>query len=267
MRFFWVPFLGWVDCVLVNSRFTRQLALDAKISSNRIVILHPGVDLPNMDDIQKRRDTFRLRYRFGERPLMLSVGRITSRKGLLSFVNEIMPHIISDVPEAMLAIIGDDPTNALLSVVDERARVTFALEENGLSSKVSWLGCCLQKELDDAYFAADVLVFPVQQRENDIEGFGMVAIEAAAHGLPTVAFAVGGVPDAVADGCCGKLISANNNIDFSRAVIELLRERGLSDQVSGCRNFAASFQWEAFGTRLRDICRDIETGDSHYANP
>ena len=121
-------------------------------------------------------------------------------------------------------------------------------------------------ELDDAYFAADVLIFPVQERENDIEGFGMVAIESAAHGLPTVAFSVGGVPDAVADGCCGKLIPADDNIAFAQAVIDLLSRQSSPVQVDACLNFAESFQWDAFGNQLRDICRNIETGDGDFAN-
>jgi phosphatidylinositol alpha-1,6-mannosyltransferase len=111
-------------------------------------------------------------------------------------------------------------------------------------------------ELGAAYFAADVLVFPVQKRMYDNEGFGMVAIEAAAHGLPTVAFAVGGVTDAVADNVSGRLVAAGDNEAFSRAVIDHLKNTS-SLGNGDITTFAAKFAWPRFGQRLRLLCRSI----------
>jgi phosphatidylinositol alpha-1,6-mannosyltransferase len=102
-----------------------------------------------------------------------------------------------------------------------------------------------------AYMAADVLVFPVQEIPGDIEGFGMVAIEAAAHNLPTVAFAVGGVPDAVRDGISGALVARGDNESFARATIKFLDPR--SGLRTDSRQFAESFCWQKFGQRLRSI--------------
>jgi len=264
-RLFWLPFFRLFDCVLVNSRFTRQLAVDAKIPLNRIAILHPGVDLPSMDSFQVNHNSFRAHHGLGKFPVMLYVGRITPRKGLLYFVNEILPKIIQVVPEAVLVVVGDDPTNALMSIKGEYARVKIALKEKGLEAGVRFLGCCADKELENAYFAADVLVFPVQEQQNDIEGFGMVALEAAAHGLPTIAFSVGGVPDAVGNGC-GKLIAPGDTVAYAKAVIEFLEKKTTPEQVDACRTFAGSLQWPAFGARLRKICMKIEAGDCRYAD-
>jgi phosphatidylinositol alpha-1,6-mannosyltransferase len=101
--------------------------------------------------------------------------------------------------------------------------------------------------LSDAYFAADVMVFPVQEVAGDVEGFGMVAIEAAAHDLPTVAFAVGGVPDAIANGRSGSLIEARANGAFAESVVDRLQS---PRQPLACRKFAQDFSWQAFGERL-----------------
>jgi phosphatidylinositol alpha-1,6-mannosyltransferase len=109
-----------------------------------------------------------------------------------------------------------------------------------------------------------VLVFPVQKRANDIEGFGMVALEAAAHGLPTVAFSVGGVPDAIANGYSGNLISPGDKIGYSKTVIEFLNDNKLSSQATTCRKFAESLQWAMFGTRLRKICKGTIADVSSY---
>lgn len=261
----WLPFFRYFDHVLVNSSYTRQLALEAKVPSECITILHPGVEMPDMAHVQEKNRAFRLRYNFGHSPIMLCVGRITPRKGLLYFVENILPLIVLEAPKSILVVIGDDPVDALQTVADERARVRSSLIEKGLETKVKFLGICSDEELDNAYFAADVLVFPVQQSNHDIEGFGMVALEAAAHGLPTVAFSVGGVPDAVSDGTCGKLIRPNDKVLFAQAVIKHIQGEASLKPTDVCRKFAELFQWKEFGDQMRRIFRKVENGDSDLA--
>jgi phosphatidyl-myo-inositol dimannoside synthase len=98
-RSLWLPFFRYFDHVLVNSRYTKQLALEAKVPSECITILHPGVAMPDMADAHKKNLAFRSRYNFGQSPIMLCVGRITPRKGLLCFVENILPKIVSEAPE------------------------------------------------------------------------------------------------------------------------------------------------------------------------
>jgi phosphatidyl-myo-inositol dimannoside synthase len=168
------------------------------------------------------------------------------------------------VPESILVVIGDDPVDALQSMSDQREKISSVLKEKGLESKVYFLGTCSEEILDDAYFAADILVFPVQKSTHDIEGFGMVAIEAAAHGLPTVAFAVGGVSDAVSNGCSGKLIPPGDNVSFSLAVVEYL-QRSTLDRVGECRKFAQLFRWTEFGIRLRTTFINVKREGVFFA--
>jgi phosphatidylinositol alpha-1,6-mannosyltransferase len=256
-RLIWVPFFRLFNAVIVNSHYTKQLAINAKVPSNRISILHPGVEIPDIGDANTRSFDFRARRNLGEVPVLLYVGRITPRKGLLCFVKNILPHILKEATDAVLVVIGDDPVDALQSSSNERTRVNAVINENGLKSKVHFLGICSDEELDNAYFAADILIFPVQQSTHDIEGFGMVAIEAAAHGLPTVAFSVGGVSDAVSDGSSGNLISPDDNLSFAQAVIRHIKKGAKSQPKDDCRKFAALFQWNEFGSRLRNIFRNV----------
>jgi len=254
----WLPFFRRFDCVVVNSRYTRQLALDAGVSPDRITIVHPGVTLPNMKDASARALAFRARHHFGQLPIMLFVGRLTERKGLACFAEHILPHIVVKMPNVILAVIGGDPVHAVLGGQNERSRVEAIVRNKGQSKIVHFLGHCSDEELGDAYFAADVLVFPVQESSNDIEGFGMVALEAAAHGLPTVAFAVGGVPDAVSHGQSGRLIPPGLHVDFAGTVIELLEKKSVSGYANECRIFAENYEWGQFCQKIRMLFGKIK---------
>ncbi|GAB6058153.1 glycosyltransferase family 4 protein [Desulfonatronum parangueonense] len=250
-RSIWPLFLRRCDLVFVNSRFSQGLAEVIGINPSRIHVLHPGVALPDQSVAAQKRQAFRKRYVLGNAPVMLYVGRITVRKGLAVFVRDILPLILRERPDARLVVVGDEARQALLQNPGEAERVRGLLDERNLAHAVLFLGQKAQDdpELEEAYFAADVNVFPVQQRKHDNEGFGMVAVEAAAHGLPTVAFAVGGVPEAVQDGVSGRLVKAGDNQGFARAVLEFLHAPN-EFFASQARDFAQRFAWDAFGRQM-----------------
>jgi len=258
-RFFWHPFLRRCDMLVVNSRFTRDLTVGIGIDPRRIVLLNPGVDLPDAEDMARQGETFRRRHGLNDAPLMLYVGRITRRKGLAVFVNEVLPRVAAEKPHARLLVIGDEPANALKQNAGEKAGVVKALDANGLTGHLIFLGELAQDDpdLSAAYAAANVLVFPVQAIPGDNEGFGMVAVEAAAHGLPTVAFAAGGVPDAVKDGISGYLVAPEDYPGMAERLIALLSCTFAPDDVVRCSDFASQFSWPLFGDRLRSICRRL----------
>lgn len=254
-RLLWLPFIRHCDYVLANSHHTRQLAIKAGVQEHKIVILHPGVELPDLSDAEPARERFRERYGLEDSPVLLYIGRITERKGLLPFIDTIFPEVKNQIPHARLVVIGDEPKLALLQGHSLLDRIQASLESKGNTKDVLLLGSRTydDPEISEAYFAADVHIFPVQDRPGDNEGFGMVAIEAAAHGLPTIAFSAGGVPDAVRDGSSGKVVSAGDNDNFSRSLIRLLSTLGERPDID-CRKFSEGFSWPEFGRKLREIC-------------
>ena len=245
-RAFWLPALRRMDCVIANSGATARLARDIGIATARIQIVHPGVVVPALDSIARAR--FRAAHGLGEHaPVLLSVGRLTVRKGLREFVSEVLPRIAAQRPDVQLVIVGDAPADALYAQAQSPAGIQAAADAAGVGEHVHFLGTRFGTELAEAYAGADVHVFPVRELPNDPEGFGMVAVEAAAHGLPTVAYATGGVVDAVAEDESGTLISPGDAEGFAAAVLRLLAQPLPAERV---RAFAERFAWPRFGAAL-----------------
>jgi len=248
----WLPFIRACDQVLVNSENTGRLARERGVAADRISVLHPGTDVPELDSAAGQ--AFRVKHGLGQRRLLLSVGRFTRRKGLAEFVRRALPAIVVGHPDALLLVIGEEAHDALHGASgSERSRIERLAREARVESHVRFLGCCDEATLHAAYQAADCHVFPVLDLPGDVEGFGMVAVESAAHGLRTVAFAVGGVPDAVDAGRTGDLVAPGDYSAFAEAVVAQLGLPPSAERLSTCRRFAEGKSWERFGERLRTI--------------
>jgi len=250
-RRLWLPAIRRVTQVVANSRNTARLAAEAGIPSGHIRVVCPGVTIPG----ESRADVaaFREKHQLGDGDILLSVGRLTARKGLSSFVENALPLILGARPGATLVVIGDDAQDALVAPrSSERARTLDIAQRLGIPRAVRMLGAVDEEDLRAAYDASTVHVFPVRDVPGDVEGFGMVAVESAAQGLPTVAFACGGVPDAVADGVSGRLITAGDYAAFAVAVIDVCKV-GREAFDRPCKAFAAGFEWWSFGEKMRAI--------------
>lgn len=251
-QWLWLPFIRRCDLALVNSANTANLAQRAGVQSRTTHVLHPGCDLPTLD-AEAARD-FRQRHGFAQRSLLLSVGRLTQRKGLAEFVAKALPAIAARYPDVLLLVIGDEASDALHARAgSERERILAAARIGAVEQNLHFFGRCDDATLSAAYQTADVHVFPVLELPGDVEGFGMVALESAAHGLPTVAFTVGGVPDAVLDGCTGALIESGNYVALGDAVTRQLASARENATITACREFAAGKAWPVFGERLRSL--------------
>jgi phosphatidylinositol alpha-1,6-mannosyltransferase len=255
-RGIWIPLIRRMQWVLVNSRNTARLAENAGISKEKIRILHPGTDVPGYDPAAGRQ--FRERYALGDGPLLLSVGRLTRRKGLAEFVEQCLPTLLKSVPEVVLLVIGDDARDALQKRYSSQLeRIKQCAAAAGLGTAIRFMPPCDDATLSAAYAAADVHVFPVQDLPDDVEGFGMVAIEAAAHGLPTVAFDVGGVSDAVVEGRSGELVAPGDYGAMAAAIGRRLLGRNDASARFACVDAARTFEWSSFGQRLRTLLDEI----------
>ena len=251
-----VPLIARNSIVIANSQNTRSIAIAKGCSPAQVVVLNPGVEIPDEEQL-KDDDLVHQSLELGDSKVVLFVGRIIKRKGLTPFLENAWPTITAAEPGIRLLAVGDSPEQALVHDPGEAAMLKKVLGRDDYAESVRFLGTVDDDWLRRCYALADVLVFPLIEVAGDIEGFGMVAIEAAACGTPTVAFPVGGVQDAVIDGVNGRLVPKQDYPAFAAAVLEMVRTE--SPVRQRCREHAKAFSWDRHGERLlRVLSSDTE---------
>lgn len=254
-RLLWLPCLRRADYVVANSANTAALARRHGIRGPSTRTINPGVEVP-----ESAPQTMPFLETLRGRPLMLSVGRLVRRKGLPEFVERSLPAIVAACPGACLLVIGDEPAGALTRERGVRARLEDAVARLQLGDSVVFHGRGSDAEVRAAYASADLFVFPLIEVHGDVEGFGMVALEAAAHGLPTVAFDCGGVGDAIAVGRTGFLVEPGDYERMTSTISEALAGDARATMAADCRRFARERDWSAFGRQLRAFVADAMAG-------
>ncbi len=196
------------DVVIANSRFTQGLLASVGIRAKvRVVAL--GVD-PR--DIMPARAAV---------PTILAVGRLLERKGFDRLV-EAVACLAPDFPELRCEILGDGPQG-------EALRRSAA--ELGVADRIVFLGSVGDEELWKAYARAWCFALPVRVVGDDVEGFGIVYLEAALAGLPAVGGLHSGAADAIVDGVTGLLVDGNETDAVCKALTTLLREEKLAEEM------------------------------------
>ncbi|RLA25413.1 MAG: glycosyltransferase family 1 protein [Gammaproteobacteria bacterium] len=245
-----IPAIRSCDAVIVNSRNTQQLAIEANINKKKISIIHPGVTIPE----NKNKGDYEYllsRFSIGSRPVIISVGRLTKRKGIAEFIENSLPDIVKKIPDILFVVVGEDAINAInKNKESEKYRIKGIVASMHLEGNVLFTGFLSDIELQAFYAIAQVFIFPVIPTDHDVEGFGMVAIEAAAYGVPTVAFAKGGVVDAVKHGTSGFLVEPMEYTAFTEKVIQLLLSRSDYIEKEQCKQFAKKFSWNNYLEKL-----------------
>ncbi len=201
-----------VDYVTYLGEFTR-LALARRISNqSKLVKIAPGIDTEHFRPVSA--EDLREKYQIANRPTIISVGRLVHRKGQDRLV-EAMPKVISSFPNAALVFVGEGPHRKVLEQL---------VKKHGLEKHVFFIGKISYAELPKYICMGDVFAMPSRSRlfGLEVEGLGIVYLEASACGLPVIAGASGGAPDAVLQGQTGFVVDGNNLDQIAQACVDLL---------------------------------------------
>lgn len=247
--------------VLAVSRFTARLVENVGVAPERIEIVHPGCDAEFFRPLEPRADL--RRKLLGPDPkqrVILSVGGLVARKGH-DMVILALPRIVSRFPGVRYLIVGDGPHRGALEslalAVGVRDHVVFAGRMSG-------------KVLPEIYALADVFAMPSRQRltASDVEGFGLVFLEAASCGKPVVGGRSGGIEDAVVDGLTGLLADPESPEEIGDALVQILVDPALASRMGeqGRARVLKEFTWSRMARRVRDILGTISATPPNQAS-
>ncbi|WP_318342329.1 glycosyltransferase family 4 protein [Acinetobacter sp. 16] len=251
----WTPFIGAANHIITNSSPTRDLCIKKNIPSMKISIIHPGVTFPAKIQNHTVMQEMKEKLNLNNKKILLSVGRLTERKGLSEFIKFSLPQIVKNNPNVILLIVGDSANHALNKNMQTRNQLIKIAQTHNIDQHLCFAGKVTDQELSSLFYLSSIHIFPVKHIANDPEGFGMVAIEAATHGIPTIGFATGGVIDAVEQQKSGFLIESNNYQELSNAVIQFLQNKTSIDRGT-CQNYAEKFSWNNMRVKFSNLLND-----------
>jgi len=242
-----------VDVLTYLGAYTRNRMARAltPAAAARMRRLAPGVDetvfRPGAGGAEVR-----ARHGLAGRPVVVCVSRLVPRKGQDTLIRA-WPRVLRAMPDAVLLIVGGGPYHARLA----RLRA-----ELGVAEAVRMTGAVPWEELPAHYDAGNVFAMPCRTRRRglDVEGLGIVYLEASATGLPVVAGDSGGAPDAVLDGETGVVLDGRSVSAVAEAVIELLRDPGRARSMGekGRSWIEREWRWEVQAGRFGALLDDLD---------
>ncbi len=243
-QFLFVHWIKYCDRIIANSGYTASLAISKGARQETIAIIPPGVDPQRFAggiDIAAVKNQFGLE----QRKIILFVGRLAERKGVKEFIERSLANIVRQIPEVCFVVAGDNPRESLSHRADALSEIKAAIAQLRLENHVRLAGAVSDERLIALYHACDLIVLPALAMNDDVEGFGIVLLEAAAAGKPAVATRVGGILDAVEDGKSGILVEAGDYDGLTEAIIKLLRKDALLSALGdyGLRRVQENFDW------------------------
>ncbi|WP_406449272.1 glycosyltransferase family 4 protein [Streptomyces sp. NBC_00876] len=236
------------DTITYLGEYTRSRIAAAltPAAAGRMVQLPPGVDEKTFHP-DSGGDRVRARLGLTDRPVAVCVSRLVPRKGQDTLILA-MPAILARVPDAVLLIVGGGPYAGDLEKLAER---TGVLDSVRFTGPVPW------EELPAHYGAGDVFAMPCRTRRGglDVEGLGIVYLEASATGLPVVAGDSGGAPDAVLDGESGWVVRGGSAEESAERIVALLGDAELRRRMGerGRAWVEEKWRWDLLAERLREL--------------
>jgi phosphatidylinositol alpha-1,6-mannosyltransferase len=236
------------DRVLANSHFTAGLVRQAGVGPERIEIVHPGCDVETFRPMPRNAE---LRRRLlGNRapgPILLSVGGLVPRKGH-DMVIRALPSILKQCPGLLYLVVGEGRHHAALEAL---------IEEVGVRDHVVLTGEVTDVPLEQVYALCDLFIMASRDRldQRDLEGFGMVFLEANACGKAVIGGRSGGMADAIVDGKTGLLVDPHSPAEIASAVTRLLSNPPLMESMGthGRERVLSEFTWARVASQVQDI--------------
>ncbi|MFA6304727.1 MAG: glycosyltransferase family 4 protein [Patescibacteria group bacterium] len=204
------------EFITANSNFTKNELLNLGYDDNKVVVVYPCPHVSlNLKADSSKLEEIKQNLSLQGKKVLLTVGRLVKRKGQDAVIKA-LPELLQKFPNLVYLIVGEGPESLKLKTQSLKL---------GLENKVIFLANVSDEELSWYYQTADVFVMPAQNLAGDVEGFGIVYLEAASFGLPVVAASCGGVMEAVLNEQTGLLVEPSNSKDLIEKISRLLADQ------------------------------------------
>ncbi len=185
--------------------------------------------------------------------ILLTVGRLIKRKGAAWFIDAVLPGLVKDYPHLIYLVVGDGP---------DRPDIESAIARHRLDKHVHLTGRLSDELRAAAYNGADMFVMPNISVQDDMEGFGLVLLEASLCKLPVVAAGIEGIKDAIADGKNGILVPEQDASAFDRTIRKFLDDRRYAKQFGeqSRRYTLDHYRWPVIADKIIDQYEHLQSG-------
>jgi phosphatidyl-myo-inositol dimannoside synthase len=241
--------LGEATVVSTISAFTLDHLLGLGVPEDRITLIYPGVSTAGWGEPDPG-PVFRRLGLDGKR-VILTVSRLIPRKGH-DVVLTSLPEVLKRAPDAAYLIVGTGP---------EEARLKALACELGVEKQVIFAGGLSNEEAAACYCGSQLFVMPNRMMPNgDVEGFGLVFLEANAWGLPVIGGRSGGAVDAISDGETGFLVDPESMTEVGERILKLLQDGELRARMgdAGRERVRRDFTWRHTGEGLAKAVRQAQ---------
>lgn len=236
-----------VDSLTYLGEFTRSAISQSlsKKAQNSMIKIAPGIDVDHFKPV----DASALRSQLGlsNKKVIVSVGRLVHRKGQDHLI-QAMPAILKVHPDAHLLLVGKGP------YLEHLAKLVAQYQ---LQDSVSFIGRIQYAELPQYICCGDIFAMPSRSRLMglEVEGLGIVYLEASACGLPVIAGKSGGAPDAVLDGTTGVVVDGTNDQAIANAAISLLSDPVKAKEMgaTGRQWIIENWRWDMWAAKFEEL--------------
>ncbi len=232
--------------IVTNSNFTLNKIAEIGIDKGKIQVIYPCPNFSKPDISKEKIDQAKSALNLQNKKIILSVGRLVPRKGF-DLVIKSMADVIKKMPDVSYLIAGTGP---------DQKRLEDLIAETGLKNSIKLLGHVADKDLPVFYQLCDIFVMPARQIGSyDVEGFGIVYLEANLLGKPVIAGESGGVPEAVVHNQTGILINPGSQKELTAALLNLLVNQEMATRLGeqGRARVLKNFNWKIQTEKIKKL--------------
>ncbi len=238
-----------VDLMIANSKYTAR-ALAGHIDPKKVHVVNPGVQIAQYQDAHEAGLRWRAEQGFADKLIVLTVGRLDPRKNHAAVIQAVA-ELAPSWPKLVYVIAGGEGRRW--------RRLPELAKRLGVADRVVFAGSVSTETKIAMYGGCDVFAMPAVRDRSDVEGFGMVFLEASACGKPTLAGKEGGQSEAVVDGQTGLVVDGADPRQVARALERLISDTTLRQRLGQAgREHAQGFDWANVVGRITGLVERLE---------